>query len=88
MERNRRNRLPWAIVLLIIILCCSIAYAGALGIDKIRSATSFASCKTVQMDNLVEVKENVAPPKLYHYNRFLSATISCGLAKGKTIGQG
>ena len=46
------------------------------------------SGEMIQMDNLVEVKENVAPPKLYHYNRFLSATISCGLAKGKTIGQG
>ena len=47
-----------------------------------------SSGEMIQMDNLVEVKENVAPPKLYHYNRFLSATISCGLAKGKTIGQG
>ena len=25
---------------------------------------------------------------MYHYNRFLSATVSAGLAKGKTIGQG
>lgn len=47
-----------------------------------------SSGEMIQMDNLVEVKENVAPPKLYHYNRFLSATISCGLAIGKTIGQG
>ena len=44
--------------------------------------------KMIQMDNLVELEENVAPPQLYHYNRFLSATISTGLAKGKTIGQG
>ena len=42
----------------------------------------------IQMDNLVELEENVAPPQLYHYNRFLSATISAGLAKGKTIGDG
>ena len=42
----------------------------------------------IQMDNLVEVQENVAPPQLYHYNRFLSATVSAGLAKGKTIGEG
>ncbi|MBR4994995.1 MAG: efflux RND transporter permease subunit [Alistipes sp.] len=42
----------------------------------------------IQMDNLVDVNENVAPPQLYHYNRFLSATISAGLAKGKTIGDG
>ena len=42
----------------------------------------------IQMDNLISLVENVAPPKLYHYNRFLSATVSAGLAKGKTIGQG
>ena len=46
------------------------------------------SGEMIQMDNLVEVQENVAPPQLYHYNRFLSATISAGLAKGKTIGEG
>ena len=47
-----------------------------------------ADGEMIQMDNLVTVEENVAPPQLYHYNRFLSATISAGLAKGKTIGDG
>ena len=42
----------------------------------------------VQMDNLVDLVGGIAPPKLYRYNRFVSATISAGLAKGKTIGQG
>lgn len=42
----------------------------------------------IQLDNLVEFIEAVAPPKLYHYNRFISATISAGLADGKTIGDG
>ncbi len=42
----------------------------------------------VQMDNLIDLESNVAPPKLYRYNRFVSATISAGLAEGKTIGQG
>ena len=42
----------------------------------------------VQMDNLVDLIGGIAPPKLYRYNRFVSATISAGLAKGKTIGQG
>ncbi len=42
----------------------------------------------IQLDNLVEFVEAVAPPKLYHYNRFISATISAGLAEGKTIGDG
>ena len=42
----------------------------------------------VQMDNLVDLVGGIAPPKLYRYNRFVSATVSAGLAKGKTIGQG
>ena len=42
----------------------------------------------IQLDNFVEFIESTAPPKLYHYNRFLSATISAGLADGKTIGDG
>ena len=42
----------------------------------------------IPLDNLVEFVESVTPPKLYHYNRFLSATISAGLADGKTIGDG
>lgn len=44
--------------------------------------------KMVQMENLVELVEGIAPPKLYRYNRFVSATISAGLAEGKTIGEG
>ena len=44
--------------------------------------------KMIQMDNLIELESSIAPPKLYRYNRFVSATISAGLAEGKTIGQG
>ena len=40
----------------------------------------------IQMDNLVELQESVAPPTLYRYNRFQSATVSAGLAPGVTIG--
>ncbi len=42
----------------------------------------------VQMDNLINLQENIAPPRLYRYNRFVAATVSAGLAKGNTIGQG
>ncbi len=42
----------------------------------------------IQLDNLVALQENVAPPQLYRYNRFVSATISSGLNKGYTIGDG
>jgi multidrug efflux pump len=42
----------------------------------------------VQLDNFVNLQESTAPPQLYRYNRFISATISAGLAEGKTISQG
>lgn len=44
--------------------------------------------KMVQMENLVELTEDIAPPKLYRYNRFVSATVSAALAPGMTIGDG
>jgi multidrug efflux pump len=42
----------------------------------------------IQFDNLVTISEETAPPQLNRYNRFVSATISAGLTKGKTISQG
>ncbi|MGV3596969.1 MAG: efflux RND transporter permease subunit [Bacteroidota bacterium] len=42
----------------------------------------------VQLDNLVTVEEQSNPPQLYHYNRYKSATVSAGLAAGKTVGDG
>ncbi len=47
-----------------------------------------ADGQMIQMENLVDLAEDIAPPKLYRYNRFVSATISAGLADGKTIGEG
>ena len=47
-----------------------------------------ADGQMIQMENLVDLIESIAPPKLYRYNRFVSATISAGLADGKTIGEG
>jgi multidrug efflux pump subunit AcrB len=42
----------------------------------------------IQLDNLITVKETSTPPQLYHNNRFMSATVSAGLAPGKSIGDG
>lgn len=42
----------------------------------------------IQLDNLVRFEEQSSPPSVYHYNRFKSATVSAGLAPGKTIGDG
>jgi len=42
----------------------------------------------IQFDNLVTLTEETAPPQLYRYNRFVAATISTGLTKGRTISEG
>jgi len=42
----------------------------------------------IQVDNVVNLSEENNPPQLYHHNRFKSATVSAGLAPGKTIGDG
>lgn len=47
-----------------------------------------SSGQMIQMENLIQLEENIAPPKLYRYNRFASATISAALSDGYTIGDG
>jgi multidrug efflux pump len=42
----------------------------------------------VQIDNLVNMVERSTPPQLFRFDRYLSATISAGLNKGYTIGNG
>jgi hydrophobe/amphiphile efflux-1 (HAE1) family protein len=42
----------------------------------------------IQLDNLVKIEEKSSPPQLYRNNRFAAATVSGGLAPGKTIGDG
>lgn len=46
------------------------------------------SGELISIDNLVTIEESTTPPSLYHFNRYKSATISAGLAPGKTIGDG
>lgn len=42
----------------------------------------------IQLSNVINFEEQSSPPQLYHYNRFKSATVSAGLAPGRTIGDG
>lgn len=42
----------------------------------------------IQLDNIVKLTERSSPPQLYRFNRYSSATVSAGLAEGKTIGDG
>ncbi len=42
----------------------------------------------IQLDNVVEVDEQSNPPQLFHNNRYMSATVSAGLADGKSMVDG
>lgn len=42
----------------------------------------------IQMDNVIKLTEQSTPPTLYRFNRYVAATISAGLAKGVTLGEG
>lgn len=42
----------------------------------------------ISLDNVVSMVEESTPPTIYHFNRYKSATISAGLANGKTVGDG
>jgi len=42
----------------------------------------------IALDNVVTINEETTPPTIYHFNRYKSATISAGLAPGKTMGDG
>ena len=47
-----------------------------------------SSGQSISLDNLVTLVEESTPPTIYHFNRYKSATISAGLAQGKTVGDG
>ena len=42
----------------------------------------------IQLDNVVFIEEKSTPPQLFRFNRYVSATISAGLAPGRTLGEG
>lgn len=42
----------------------------------------------IQLDNIVHMEEQSSPPQLYHNNRYMSATVSAGLAPGRSMGEG
>ena len=42
----------------------------------------------ISLETLISREETTSPSQIYHYNRYKSATISAGLAPGKTIGDG
>jgi len=47
-----------------------------------------ATGQFLSVAGLVELKEKAVPPQLFRTNRFLSATVSAGLAPGRSLGEG
>jgi multidrug efflux pump len=44
--------------------------------------------RLVQLDNVIRVSEQSNPPQLFRFDRYVSATVSAGLAPGYTLGDG
>lgn len=44
--------------------------------------------RLIQLDNLITIREDNNPPQLFRFNRFVSATVSAGLASGYSLGEG
>lgn len=42
----------------------------------------------IPLSNLINISNESSPPQLFHYNRYVSATVSAAPAAGKTIGDG
>jgi len=47
-----------------------------------------ADGQMLQLDNFVSLTEDMNPPQLFRYNRFVSATVSANPSEGNTIGDG
>lgn len=42
----------------------------------------------IQLDNMVNISYRSNPPQVYHYNRYVSATVSASTARGYTLADG
>jgi multidrug efflux pump len=47
-----------------------------------------ANNELIPIDNVISINERSSPPQLFRFDRYVSATISAGLAQGVTLGQG
>ena len=56
MEKRQFGRIPWAIVLLILLLCIALAFGGASLGRRIFAEKSFGSFRTVEIANLQDLQ--------------------------------
>jgi multidrug efflux pump len=62
-------------------------YRSRLG-DLAHLTVRSASGDPVRLDNLVSLAEHTSPPELYRYNRYVAATVTGSLARGRTLDEG
>lgn len=77
MDARKSARIPWAIVLLILLLSCAIAYGFAVLGDKIFVDDSFGSTKTVDIANLQDL-QSTSDGFVYYDGSTVSAIDSQG----------
>ncbi len=63
-------------------------YDRSKPLDLVSTYVKNNTGQLIQLDNLVTLEERSSPPQLYHNNRYMSATVSAGLAPGKSISDG
>lgn len=63
-------------------------YERSKPLDLVSAYVKNNTGQLIQLDNLVTLEERSSPPQLYHNNRYMSATVSAGLAPGKSISEG
>ena len=56
MDNRRSARNPWAIVLLILMLSCAIAFGLAALSNRVLAADSFGACKAIDIANLQDIQ--------------------------------
>lgn len=77
MVRRHTGKIPWAIVLLILLLCCGLAFGAAKLSQRAFSKDSFGSYKAVEIANLQDL-QTTANGFVYYDGSTVSAISSSG----------
>ena len=80
MDNRRRGRNSWALVLLILVLCCGLAYGCAMLASRMINADSFGRYKTVDIANLQDLQVT-ANGFVYYDGSTVSSLSSTGSVK-------
>lgn len=56
MGQNRKGRLPWTIVLIVLVLCCGIAFGAAKLLVNATAPSGYAEYRALQLENVQELQ--------------------------------